>query len=82
MSDSLWFFTSEGKINLGSKPSTLASFVVMTRTESQVEFKEELTSFDFKQMGFNNSSELIQDFNYPSKIRIYVRKKYQEPPRS
>jgi hypothetical protein len=78
MTNSFWFFTSDGKINLGSKPSLLSSFVILTRTESEIEFQEKVTSFDLKLMGFSNEIELIQDFNHPSKIRIFVRKKYQQ----
>jgi hypothetical protein len=77
MTNSLWFFTTAGTINFGSKPSILASFVVLTRTESDVEFREEVSSFDLKQMGYSNPFELTQDFNHPSKIRIYTKKKYE-----
>ena len=77
MSNSLWFFTDKvNNINLGSKPSVLASFVVLTRTASDVPFKEELTPFDLKHMGYQNSDELMADPDYHAKIRIYVRKKY------
>lgn len=77
MSDSLWFFTDEqNRINLGSKPSNLGSFVVLTRTVSEVPFQEQLTEFDLNQMGYNQSSELMNDPDYHSKVRIYVRKKY------
>ena len=76
MTNKLWFFTKNGKINVGSKPSTLASFVVLTRTESDFEFREEVSSFDLKQMGYSNPNELTQDFNHPSRIQMYTRKKY------
>ena len=77
MCDSLWFFTDEQNlINVGSKPSTLASFVVLTRTESQMPFQEPLTEMDLKQMGYHIPQDLIEDPDYHSKVRIYVRKKY------
>ena len=77
MSDSLWFFTDEvNNINLGSKPSMLASFVILTRTESDVPFKEEVTLFDLTHMGYQNSDELMADPDYHAKVRIYVRQKY------
>lgn len=77
MSDSLWFFTEKGMINLGSKPSSLASFVVLTRTESPCNFKEKVTDYDLQQMGYKTPSDLEMDPDYHSKIRIYIRKKYE-----
>ena len=76
MSDTLWFFTDNGKVNLGSKPSKLASFVVLTRTEALVEFKEKVTDFDLQKMGYTSPSNLESDPDYHSKVRIYIRKKY------
>lgn len=77
MSDSLWFFTEEGMINLGSKPSTLASFLVLTRTETMVDFQEEIKDYDLLQMGYQSVTELKNDPDYHSKVRIYIRKKYE-----
>ena len=76
MLNELWFFTSDGKINFGSKPSILASFVVLTRVESEIEFQEKVTDVDLEHLGFSNPQELIQDPDHCSKIRIYIRKKY------
>lgn len=77
MCDVLWFFTDdENRINLGSKPSNLASFVVLTRSLSDTPFQEQLTDLDLNQMGYSTSSELMADPDYHSKVRIYVRKKY------
>ena len=79
MTDSLWFFTDEDmNINLGTKPSTLASFIILTRTESAVPFKEPVTQFDLEYMGYQHPNELMADPHYHPKVRIYVRKKYGE----
>lgn len=81
MCESLWFFTDkDNRINLGSKPSHLASFVVLTRTESAVPFQEIVTQLDLSHMGYNQPQDLIDDSNYHAKIRIYVRKKYAGNP--
>ena len=77
MQTGLWFFTEDDKsINLGNKPSYLASFIVRTRTESDIELKEPVTQDDLKQMGFNNADDLMNDLDYNSKVRIYVRNKF------
>jgi len=76
MSNDLWFFTSDGRINFGSKPSILGSFVVLTSTKSEIEFQEKVTNFDLSQMGYNGSDALSQDPDYHSKIRVYGRKMY------
>ncbi|MDC0535300.1 hypothetical protein OAO18_05735 [Francisellaceae bacterium] len=79
MCDSLWFFTDDQhRINVGSKPSVLASFVIMTRTESTFPFQEEINQFDLEHMGYEKAQDLIEDPDYHSKVRIYVRKKYSE----
>jgi len=76
MCDQLWFFSENGNVNLGSKPSLLASFVILTRSQTTRPWSELVRDQDFKYMGYSGVNDLMADPNHPSKIRIYIRKKY------
>ena len=78
MNSQLWFFTKNGNINLGSKPSVLASFVILTSSTTDTVLRDPVKNDDLKVMGYSSANDLINDPDHPSKVRVYVRKKYSE----